>query len=648
MQKEEDRMKIAIQNELKNAIQYAEKARGAMNDIGRNDIAEEINEMMKYAREQKFVVGVVGSAKRGKSTLINGLLGRKNDKMAPIGKFPTTNVISIFKNADKISIKIFFHGQKEYIDVSEDEVRLYACEDHNPENKKNVRSIEAEGPFPGLDDNVYVVDTPGANNALAAMHSEILLNFLPYADALIFLVTAGEPLVKAESDLLRDIKEKDIKKIFFAINKVDRVDEEELAEGIEHNREILADIGFDGVKIYTISAKEYFEKSSNAGMEDLIDAIRQTIKNDRVKIITERINERTRALLEQTQIELVNELQQAKASDQDLKAEKMQLEKSKRELERGRSSRENKFIREWDEAFSDLESKIRGIRNDLKIEYEQLIDKASAAGLNALAQAIHGRIEVSFSEKIRPIIDVCERRLDQAQKDFVEAIQTTIITITPDVAPSSTAKSDVLGGFKPLIATIPSIAVGAFSSSLPGLIGGAVIGSAPIVTAPVWYNPFTWIASAATGAASAGITTVGAGITGLLTTVCIPLSLAAFGYAAYRGYSTFREQRNLDKNKLKTSIDRMIDEGCTSVLEQFQAAKKQIKPILNKINSDLDQKLADMDYRLEELIRNRPSPDKIENLEQNLKKQILLLAAPKNDNMEQKHPVEPMADDLFK
>jgi hypothetical protein len=92
----------------------------------------------------------------------------------------------------------------------------------------------------------------------------------------------------------------------------------------------------------------------------------------------------------------------------------------------------------------------------------------------------------------------------------------------------------------------------------------------------------------------------------------------------------------------------MIDEGCTSVLEQFQAAKKQIKPILNKINSDLDQKLADMDYRLEELIRNRPSPDKIENLEQNLKKQILLLAAPKNDNMEQKHPVEPMADDLFK
>jgi len=648
-------MKIAKNPELSKAILYAEQAYASMKEVGRDDIAKQLEAMIKAAKEQKFVVGVVGSAKRGKSTLINGFLGRTDDKLAPIGTFPATNVISIFRraDADKASIKVHFKDEgKTNIEISEDEVRSYASEDHNPDNKKNVRSIEAEGPFPGLEDNVHIVDTPGANNALSAMHGDILLNFLPHADALIFLVTAGEPLVKSESDLLReirDIQKKNIRKIFFAINKVDEADSDELAEGIEHNREILDFVGFEGIKIYRISAKDYFEKRSDPGTEMLISDIRQTIANDRIKIIAERINERTRVLLEQVKRELASELDQAKATVEDLTIERAQLEMFKRELQQGRETRERLFVQEWNDAFSDLESKIgRTIRKNLKDKYGQLVDETSGVKVQALAQTIHGDVAVGFSKELGAAIEDCEHRLDKAQMDFLNAVQTTVISIIPDVSPGSTVTSDLTGALKIGASTIPGIVTGAISSSLPGLIGSAIVAGAPTVAAAVWYNPFTWIASAATGGASALVATLGASATGLLTTVAMPFAFAAFGYATYRGFSTWRLQKDLDKNKLKTALDRMIDEGCESVLDQVRSYKEKVKPLLKKINDDLDQKLAAADVSLEELIRNRPSPEKIAVLERNVGNQVLLLAAPGVESVERGQPAGPMADKYFK
>ena len=644
-------MKIATYPELKSAILFAEKAYASMKEIGRDDIAVQIGTMIKAATDQKFLVGIVGSAKRGKSTLINGLLGRTDDKLAPIGRFPTTNVISIFRRAEKASINVFFNDEKRApIKISEDEVRLYACEDKNPDNKKNVRSIEVEGPFPGLEANVYIADTPGAHNALSAIHGDILLNFLPHADALIFLVTAGEPLVKAESELLQDIQEKDIRKIFFAINKVDSVDSDELAEGIEYNRDILDQIGLKDIKIYTISAKNYFEERNDVGTEDLLNAISETIKDDRIKIIVERINKRTMVLLDQVKIELAQDLELANTTDADLINERAKIENIKRGLQQGRETRERDFVMEWDKAFSELNKNVNDARKNLKEEFGQVVDKTSGVKINALAQTIHGSIAASFSKEISAAIMLCEKRIDQAQKNFVNAVQTTVISINPCVSSDSTIRSDLGGALKVGAATIPGIVTGAISSSLPGLIGSAMLGVAPAVTVATW-NPLTWIAAAGTGAANAAVATGSAALTGILTAVATPFALAAFGYAAYRGYSTWKEQKDLDKHKLKIAVDRMIDAGCTSVLEQVEKYKEQIKDLLNKINKDLDQKLADADAHLEELTRNRPSPEKIAAIDRNLKnieEQVLLLVAPKDESEEKGLLTRSMSEELFK
>ena len=67
----------------------------------------------------------------------------------------------------------------------------------------------------------------------------MLLKFLPKLDVVIFLVTADAPLVASELELLEQIRKNDVRKLLFAMNKVDAVDAEELQEDLQHNRKVL-------------------------------------------------------------------------------------------------------------------------------------------------------------------------------------------------------------------------------------------------------------------------------------------------------------------------------------------------------------------------------------------------------------------------
>ena len=98
---------IAGTAELKSAIERAEGVREALDKCGRKQQAAKISEIITSAQHMRFAIGVVGHAKRGKSTLINGLLGRSDDMMAPVDRFPATNVVSCFADGAKQEIKVF-------------------------------------------------------------------------------------------------------------------------------------------------------------------------------------------------------------------------------------------------------------------------------------------------------------------------------------------------------------------------------------------------------------------------------------------------------------------------------------------------------------------------------------------------------------
>jgi GTPase Era involved in 16S rRNA processing len=586
---------------------------------GAEDLASSLELLVKSSASERFVIGVIGATNRGKSTLINGLLGRSNDDCAPIGKMPATNVISIFGQGPSSQCKVCFHDHDPQ-SISESEIRLYATEQHNPANRKNVRSIELVAPFAGLEPNVFLVDTPGAGNALELMHNEVLLGFLPNADAVVFLVTAEDPLTESELNLLRAVQSKDIKKLFFAINMIDRVasgdlDPDALAEGIEHNRKALTSIGITISKFYTISAKNFFEKHADTGTDELARDIRQTINSERISIIVQKLQERTRSVLESCEQRLSMEIQEAKCSEVELRAEVDSLKKAQKELSRGRTGREAEFRKTWASAFGKLADDLAAIRKQLQTDYGQLIEGTSTMKLGGLQSTIHADVAASFGELLSKSIGECEGRIVGAQRKLCDEVHRAAIHVAPDLPPTVSAFSGAKNAFQIGLSTMPSLLTGTVAANLPGIIGGMILGAAPTIATAVWWNPLTWAAVAATGAANAAVNAVGYAVTGSLAVIATPVSILAFGISAYRLVDTWRAQQSKTKNELAQSVRQLIEEAYQQVQGQLREYRDADSELLDTYQKAIEAELISIEDRLEQAILHRPDEFAVQALE---------------------------------
>lgn len=611
-------MQLTNYQPLLSAMASAEQACKLVEEIGQKELAEDLRTTIEKIKENRFFIGVVGSAKRGKSTLINGLLGRSDDKCAPIGSFPATNVISIFGSTPTPETKVLFHNGGSQI-ITETEICQYVTEDKNRDNAKGVRSLEVLAPFPGLESGVYLVDTPGADNALTAAHGEILYSFLPIADAIIFLVTADSPLTESESRILREIKRNDTKKLFFAVNKVDRLEDgdlttDELAEGIAHNRKILANAGFSDAKIYEISAKKFHKERSDAGTDALLADIRKMIAAERLQVMTEKLASRTAQVLEKAKAEATQALQLAKTTKDDLETERKELEKLRKELGRNQSKRKRDFSGEWDAAFDNLETTLRQIRKELKEEYSAVVENAGIAKVSSLQKTIHADVAASFAERMLAPMQSCENQINDAQRQLAQSVQSVFLSIHPEAQPLIGPKGNLLNAVQPGLAALPAGILGGAILALPGAVGALIAGAIPAV-ATITLNPFTWLPALASGGGAAVVTGVQATVVSALTAIASPVAIGVFAFAAYRVASTWKANQEMQKNELKSKVLALVDTCCEQIQPEIQTYRKLSNKIVEDFEESIEIKMQEAEDRIVELLANRPSPQEIQMLE---------------------------------
>lgn len=208
-----------------------------------------------------FTLVIVGQFKRGKTTFINMLLGVD---ILPTAIIPLTSIITILKYGDKVEAVAFMNdGSKKEIPI--EEIQHYATEKYNPKNEKGVDRVEVFYPSPYLKNGVQIVDTPG----VASIHehnTKITYQYLPQADAAIFLVSVDPPLTQAELLFLQDLK-KLVSQIFFIQNKIDIVSDTDRQEALDFTKSVIEKrADFENVKIFPLSAKEALEaKIENDG-----------------------------------------------------------------------------------------------------------------------------------------------------------------------------------------------------------------------------------------------------------------------------------------------------------------------------------------------------------------------------------------------
>ena len=86
---------------------------------------------------------ILGAFKRGKSTLINALLG---EPILPTAIVPLTSVVTILGYGDHLNIVVLFqNGATE--NLSQPELMAYITEKGNPRNQKGVREVAITFPF---------------------------------------------------------------------------------------------------------------------------------------------------------------------------------------------------------------------------------------------------------------------------------------------------------------------------------------------------------------------------------------------------------------------------------------------------------------------------------------------------------------------
>jgi len=198
----------------------------------------------------RFNLVVLGQFKRGKSTFLNALLG---DPLLPTAVVPLTAIVTLMRYGERERIEVHFRDGR-VREVTRSELADYITESGNPENRKGVDRVEVFLPAELLRDGLQLVDTPGVGSVFAH-NTDVAYEFLPNADAAVFLVTGDPPISQSEREFLRHAR-KYVGKLFFVQNKVDHLSPSEQRESLAFTKRVIEqELGREGLPIFPLSAR---------------------------------------------------------------------------------------------------------------------------------------------------------------------------------------------------------------------------------------------------------------------------------------------------------------------------------------------------------------------------------------------------------
>ena len=206
---------------------------GLAQDLGAEPVAEDARELAARVSEGRFYVACVGQFKRGKSTLLNALVGRA---VVPTGFVPVTAVPTVIRFGEAPRARVRMRDGA-WRDVVLSDLKEYVTEEFNPENMKAVDGAEVFVPSPLLSSGMCFVDTPGLGSVFTG-NTATTKAFIPHIDAALVVVGADPPIAGEELALVESIG-KQVQDLILVINKADRTSDPERAAAAKFTREVL-------------------------------------------------------------------------------------------------------------------------------------------------------------------------------------------------------------------------------------------------------------------------------------------------------------------------------------------------------------------------------------------------------------------------
>jgi len=231
---------------------------------------ERLNEISERLSSSRFHLATLGQFKRGKSTLLNALLG---ERVLPSAVLPLTSIPTFITwyPERKITVNYKNGRSQEFSAATAEEASAllakYVTEEGNPLNRLNVASVNLGHPSTLLQNGVVLIDTPGIGSTFEH-NTEVTMKLLPQCDAALFLISADPPITQVEIEFLELIQPR-VARLFFIINKIDYLNEDEQKSVVNFLENILREkLKTTGnAQIFSVSAKQGLDAKLNHNMD---------------------------------------------------------------------------------------------------------------------------------------------------------------------------------------------------------------------------------------------------------------------------------------------------------------------------------------------------------------------------------------------
>ena len=389
-------------------------------------ILERLNALRERLAVERFQLAVLGQFKRGKSTVLNALLGQS---VLPIGVVPVTAIPTFIESAATPSIRVTYVSgkveefQPNSMEALREKLTTFVTEEANPRNVLNVARVDVFLPAQLLERAVVLIDTPGVGSTYR--HQTAAADaVLPECDAALFVVSADPPITEIEIDYLARIR-KTVARLIIVLNKIDIVESHERQKAVTFLRDALVDhAGLDPfTPIFCLSARDAIRAKESGDAEALAASsfaelerhLVQFLATEKRETLNAAVAQKAAALVAQLQLETEIALKSLRLPVEDLERRMATFDDAAKQFEVERRNANDLLAGDRVRALQELETEAESLRDQARAILQRELDEALAAGEDSKGarERLTSRVVPFFENALRQIIRKVGARLEE-------------------------------------------------------------------------------------------------------------------------------------------------------------------------------------------------------------------------------------------
>ena len=413
------------------------------------DHAERLTDLEKRLSQGRFHLAVLGQVKRGKSTLLNALLG---EDVLPTAVVPLTAIPTFIQHGPERSLRVRYLDNRpdtvmkgEPLKWLQSQLSGFVSEDNNPKNEKGVREVEITHPAEILR-NVVLIDTPGIGSTYRH-NTEVTMNFLPQCDAALFLVSADPPITEVEVGFLKEISGR-VARLFFVLNKVDYLTDEEREQALAFYRKVLTrDAGIDPEnRIFAVSArKALLAKEARdprlweeSGLAEVADHLIAFLAREKNQVLQDAIGKKACDILGNAVLQINLEMRALELPLEELEKRLALFDEKIAETERQRLHAQDILLGDRKRMYDIVEAHVKDLRVPFRERLTRITDDAITASPQSpeatAQQALSEVIPRWFEHELGTITTMTEREMAARLKEHESRAESLIESVRKGAA----------------------------------------------------------------------------------------------------------------------------------------------------------------------------------------------------------------------